>query len=190
MGTQVNAGRRARPKPTLQPRRVATGQAREVLNSLRHIVRSLRVSSRNAEQRVGLSGAQLFVLQCLSRQSPCSVNDLAVATATDQSSVSVVVSRLVGRGYVKRVTAKRDRRSVELSLTPAGKTLLLTAPEAAQERLLFALAKLEKAEISRLSALLGKLVELADVSSENASLFFEEGPTLVRSKGRDKDARR
>src|SRR3954454_1713862 len=78
-------------------------EVREVLNSLRQIVRSLRVSSRAAEQRVGLSGAQLFVLSCLARQSPCSVNDLAVRTATDQSSVSVVVSRLVALGHVRRV---------------------------------------------------------------------------------------
>lgn len=193
MGSQVKASvrpRAARNQVERAAGRAATPGTREVLNSLRHIVRSLRVSSRNAEQRVGLSGAQLFVLQCLSRQSPCSVNELAAATATDQSSVSVVVSRLVSRGYVKRVTAKLDRRSVELSLTPAGRTLLLAAPEAAQDRLLAALAKLKKSELLLLSALLGKVVELAEVPQESPTLFFEEGPVLVRSKGRGRDARR
>jgi DNA-binding MarR family transcriptional regulator len=184
MGAQV------KPKSAGVARRAAPEETREVLNSLRHIVRSLRVSSRNAEQRVGLSGAQLFVLQCLSRQSPCSVNELAVATATDQSSVSVVVSRLVSRGYVKRVTSKLDRRSVELSLTPAGRTLLLAAPEAAQERLLAALSKLKKSERLQLAALLGKVVELAQVPRESPSLFFEDAPMLVRSKGPGSDARR
>src|SRR5450432_2546863 len=87
-----------RPEP---PREV-----REVLNALRRIVRSLRVSSRTAEQRVGLSGAQLFVLQCLARQSPCSVSELAARTATDQSSVSVVVSRLVALGHVRSAPSK------------------------------------------------------------------------------------
>jgi MarR family transcriptional regulator, lower aerobic nicotinate degradation pathway regulator len=183
MGTQVKAQSRspARKADRASGRAVAR-ETREVLDSLRLIVRSLRVSSRNAEQLVGLSGAQLFVLQCLSRQSPCSVNELAVATATDQSSVSVVVSRLVARGYVKRVTSKLDRRSVELSLTPGGRTLLLTAPEAAQDRLFFALSQLKKSEIASLSALLDKVVELAEVPRENPSLFFEESPTLVRSK--------
>jgi len=193
MGTQAKPVKRAKTERQRDPsssRRTASEETREILNSLRHIVRSLRVSSRNAEQRVGLSGAQLFVLQCLSRQSPCSVNELAVATATDQSSVSVVVSRLVARGYVHRVSSKQDRRSVELSLSPAGRTLLLTAPEAAQDRLLAALSKLKKPELLVLSALLGKVVELAQVSSERPSLFFEEGPTLVRSKGRGSDARR
>lgn len=168
----------------------AAEETRQILNSLRQIVRSLRISSRNAEQQVGLSGAQLFVMQCLASQGACSVNQLAAATATDQSSVSVVVSRLVSRGYVKRVPSKLDRRSVELSLTPAGRALLVAAPEATQERLLGALGKLKKSERLVLSGLLSKLVELAEVSGESPSLFFEEGPALVRSKGRSGDARR
>ncbi|HEX2870103.1 MAG TPA: MarR family winged helix-turn-helix transcriptional regulator [Polyangiaceae bacterium] len=196
MGSQVKPSSSAAPAAK-RPRGRAAGPAagaaeetRQILNSLRQIVRSLRISSRNAEQQVGLSGAQLFVLQCLASQGPCSVNQLAAASATDQSSVSVVVSRLVARGYVKRVTSKLDRRSVELSLTPAGRTLLLAAPEAAQERLLGALDKLKKSERLVLSGLLSKLVELAEVSGESPSLFFEEGPALVRSKGRSGDARR
>ena len=170
----------SRPPPAAEEG--APDQSREVLNALRRIVRSLRVSSREAEQSVGLSGAQLFVLQCLSRQSPCSVNELASRTATDQSSVSVVVSRLVGRGYVARATSRRDRRSVELSLTPAGRKLLTTAPEAAQDRLLAALAQLKSTELSLLSQLLGRVVDLADVSAQQPSLFFEDGPELVRPK--------
>jgi len=161
-------------------------EVRVVLNSLRQIVRSLRVSSRAAEQRVGLSGAQLFVLQCLARQSPCSVNELAAHTATDQSSVSVVVSRLVSLGHVRRATSKTDRRRVDLSLTRTGRGLLESAPEAAQDRLIAALSQLPKAEIKTLSRLLGKVVEAADVSQQVPSLFFEEGPALV-AKGRSRN---
>jgi DNA-binding MarR family transcriptional regulator len=187
MGSQVKVS--SLPRAT-RGAATASDETREVLNSLRQIVRSLRVSSRDAEQQVGLSGAQLFVLQCLSRQSPCSVNELAAHTATDQSSVSVVVSRLVLRGYVKRTASKIDRRSVELSLTADGRALLARAPEAAQDRLLAALAKLKKSEIALLSSLLGKVVELAEVSDENPTLFFEEGPVAVRSKGRGSRARK
>lgn len=178
--TRRETPRKARARP-------AVGQhedVREVLNALRRIVRSLRVSSRTAEQRVGLSGAQVFVLQCLARQSPCSVNELAARTATDQSSVSVVVSRLVARGHVRRAASKADRRRVELSLTKSGLALLQSAPEAAQDRLILALSKLPKPELKTLSRSLIKLVELAEVSQESPSLFFEEGPARVRAKGR------
>lgn len=162
------------------------GEVREVLNSLRQIVRSLRVSSRAAEQRVGLSGAQLFVLSCLARESPCSVNELAAHTATDQSSVSVVVSRLVALGHVRRVKSKTDRRSVELSLTRSGRALLESAPEAAQDRLIGSLTQLKKTELVTLSQLLVKVVAGADDSEQIPSLFFEEGPALV-TKGRSKN---
>ncbi len=192
MGDQVNPRRtrtaRARDPGAARP--AATEEMRHALNSLRLIVRSLRVSSRNAEQQVGLSGAQLFVLQGLSRQGPCSVNDLAAYTATDQSSVSVVVSRLVAHGHVKRAPSKKDRRRVELSLTPSGRALLAAAPEAAQERLLGALSQLERSELAALATLLGKVVELAQVPRESPTLFFEEGPVLVGSKGSASNVRK
>src|SRR3978361_1998981 len=114
MGTHTLREARLRParRSAAAGHTPAPDRVREVLNSLRHIVRSLRVASRTAQARVGLSGAQLFVLQCLARQSPCSINDLAARTATDQSSVSVVVSRLVARGHVLRTPSEADRRSV------------------------------------------------------------------------------
>ena len=181
MGSKAKSGARSAPADRVP--KPAPAEAREVLNALRHIVRSLRISSRNAEQQVGLSGAQLFVLQCLSRSGPCSVSELAAHTATDQSSVSVVVSRLVALGHVRRTTSKKDRRSVDLSLTRSGRALLESAPEAAQDRLIAALSQLKKAELEALSGLLGKVVESADVAQQVPSLFFEEGPALV-TKGR------
>lgn len=187
MGSQAKHPRRPR-RATRAGSRSAPEETRQILNALRQIVRSLRISSRNAEQQVGLSGAQLFVLQCLSTRSPCSVNELAAITATDQSSVSVVVSRLVSSGFVKRIPSKLDRRRVELSLTSAGRALLARAPEAAQERLLGALSKLGEPEREQLAGLLRRLVELAHVAEESPSLFFEEGPMLVRSKRRSGDA--
>lgn len=181
MGTQAKNPRRAPAAPSPAP----AEDVREVLNSLRRIVRTLRVSSRTAEQAVGLSGAQLFVLQCLARHSPCSVKELATRTATDQSSVSVVVSRLVSAGHVLRSPSKRDRRSVELSLTSSGRALAQRAPEPAQERLIAALSQLGKPELGVLRRLLGKVVEGAEAAEESTSLFFEEGPVLV-PKGRAK----
>lgn len=193
MGTQAKAprsSRTARVRAASRGRPAATAETRHVLDSLRLIVRSLRVASRNAEQQVGLSGAQLFVLQGLSRRGACSVNELAAYTATDQSSVSVVVSRLVARGHVQRSPSPIDRRRVVLSLTPSGSALLSTAPEAAQDRLLTALGKLERTELATLATLLGKVVELAGVPRENPTLFFEDGPALVRSKGRGNHGRK
>jgi DNA-binding MarR family transcriptional regulator len=183
MGAKVTASPSIAEKGRKRAEPASPAEAREVLNSLRQIVRSLRISSRAAEQSVGLSGAQLFVLQCLARHSPCSVNELAAHTATDQSSVSVVVSRLVALGHVRRSPSKTDRRRVELTLNRSGRTLLESAPDATQDRLITALTQLPNAELKTLSQLLGKVVEAAEFSQQVPSLFFEEGPVLV-SKGR------
>jgi DNA-binding MarR family transcriptional regulator len=140
----------------------------------------LRLSARTAEQRVGLSGAQLFVLQCLGRENPCSVNQLAARTATDQSSVSVVVSRLVEGGLVRRAPSPGDKRSVELRLTPSGRALLKSAPDATQERLIGALQALSASELRTLARTLGKVVGNAEVAALEPTLFFEEEPRASR----------
>ena len=70
-----------------------------ILDALRSIVRELRLASREAEQRVGVHGAQLHALRQLSDSPTMSLTELADRTHTDISSVSVVVSRLVEQGW-------------------------------------------------------------------------------------------
>jgi DNA-binding MarR family transcriptional regulator len=72
------------------------------MNAVRGIVRALRMNTRAIELKMGISLAQLFVLQQLADRPADSLNDLADRTATHQSSVSVVVRRLVQRGLVSR----------------------------------------------------------------------------------------
>ena len=97
---------------------------RSVLNSLRRTVRAFRASAQAAEEVLGVSGAQHFVMQKLADAPALSLNDLAARTLTHKSSVSVVVSRLVERGYVRRERSSADGRSIVLTLTPAGRRAL------------------------------------------------------------------
>ncbi|HEY7394673.1 MAG TPA: MarR family winged helix-turn-helix transcriptional regulator, partial [Gemmatimonadaceae bacterium] len=80
------------------------------MNSVRSIVRALRINTRAVELKMGISLAQLFVLQQLAERSADSLNELAERTATHQSSVSVVVRRLVERGLVSRTPSTTDKR--------------------------------------------------------------------------------
>ena len=85
---------------------------RIVMDALRRIVRTLRISARAAEARLGISSAQVFVLQQLKKQDASSIDELAERTLTHQSSVSAVVGRLAARGLVTRRTAHPSRRNV------------------------------------------------------------------------------
>jgi len=129
-----------------------------ILDALRSIVRELRLASREAEQRVGVHGAQLHALRQLSDSPTMSLTELADRTHTDISSVSVVVSRLVEHGLVARKSADDDRRRLALALTARGRSLLRRAPETGSSRLLRAAAHLSDREVHTLASGLGKLV--------------------------------
>jgi DNA-binding MarR family transcriptional regulator len=159
--------------------RAARDDTALVLDAIRRIVRTLRVSAREAEERVGVSGAQLFVLSRLAAAGePLSVNDLAERTLTHQSSVSVVVQKLERRGLVRRARSPRDGRQWQLSPTRKAAALLADAPEAAQERLVNALASMPARRRRELAALMRDLVDRVDsgeVETVAATpMFFEE----------------
>ncbi len=75
-----------------------TDPAREVMDSIRRLVRLLRVFDSEAQKTAGFSAAQVFVLRQLRDGDEASINELARRTCTDQSSVSVVVAKLVRAG--------------------------------------------------------------------------------------------
>lgn len=147
---------------------------RSVLDSIRKIVRALRVASRAAEKSTGLSGAQVFLLQKLADGGGLSIKELTAQTLTHQSSVSVVVQRLVDRKFVERTLSAVDRRRVELFLTEAGRAAISTSHDLAQDRLIGALRAMPKMQRRQLAALLDDLVARAGIYSGPAPLFFEE----------------
>ena len=150
------------------------GDVQAVLDAIRQIVHALRESSRWAEKHVGLTGAQLFVLQKLAESPAASVNELAGRTHTHQSSVSTVVTRLVDRGFVRRTRSGTDARSVELSLTARGQRLVDGRPDVAQDRLIRAIESLPAARRRLLAATLGELAGTMDAVDRVPAMFFEE----------------
>jgi MarR family transcriptional regulator, lower aerobic nicotinate degradation pathway regulator len=154
------------------------------MDSLRRIVRDLRLSARDAERGAGISGAQLFVLQTLAEEPVASLNDLAERTLTDQSSVSVVVKRLADRKLVARKASTVDARRIELSLTAAGRRLLARCPEPTQARLLDALRRLSQADLAKLVAGLSAVVGQMGIQDATPRMFFDEESNARTRAGR------
>ncbi len=134
-----------------------------VVDAVRSIAQSIRESGREAEQRFGISGAQLFILNELAREPAQSINSLAERTFTHQSSVSIVVSRLVERDLATRNHGRDDARRVGISITPAGRALVRRAPDAAQTKLVEALKRMPPAEIRALARNLRLLIDAIDM---------------------------
>jgi DNA-binding MarR family transcriptional regulator len=144
------------------------------VDAIRRILHALRTSARKAEARAGITGAQLFVLQSLGEAPAASLNELAARTLTHQSTVSVVVDRLVRRGLVIKRRAQEDARRVELRLSPRGRALVRRAPQVAQARLIDGLRALPRSEARELARLLRQLLRTMRATREPAEMFFEE----------------
>lgn len=164
-------------------------EVQRVLDAVRRIVRELRLSARAAESQVGLSAAQLFVLQVLSEaargaQKRLTMGELAQRTSTDPSSVSTVVKRLLEQQLITRTRSALDERKVEVGLAMRGERLLGSAPDAAQHRLVAALDRLSPGKRRTLARLLEEVVDGMGAEPGSAPMFFEAEPAEVQPRAR------
>jgi len=155
--------------------------SREVLDDIRRLVQTIRNASRESEKSVGLSAAQLFVLHKLGEENGLSVNDLAERTLTHQSSVSVIVQKLVAKGLIKRIRPNHDARKLELSLTKKGNSVIKKVPHTIQDRLIEALKKMKPDMRRQLALTLTIFLHSAGIQGK-ASLLFDDFSLKKRSK--------
>ena len=151
------------------------------MNAVRSIVRAQRINTRAIELKMGISLAQLFVLQQLAERPAESLNDLAERTATHQSSVSVVVRRLVERGLVTRISSASDKRRIEISVTSAGRALLSGAPQTIQGQLMTGLNAMSSDEQNALADLLEQWMRGAKIDFAAPPMLGELEDNEVRS---------
>ena len=151
----------------------ASADVRAALDALRRIVQALRhPAASGGRQR--LTSAQLFALQRVAERPGLSLNELAALTFTHQSSVSVVVQRLVEHGLVARLHASDDHRRLRLTLTREGRRVLHDAPPAVQDKLIAAMRALPAARRRTLAVALAALARsVAPQDDAHPPMFFE-----------------
>lgn len=160
-------------------------EAHSVLNSFRCLVKALRVADRAGLKEHGLGASQLFVLHELKQESPLSVNDLADRTATDQSTVSVVVSKLIAKGFVSSERSEDDARRVHLTLTAKGHLLAKQLPPPIQHLIIRGVEQLPPARAKALAASLRDICGVLGVTDEHPPMFFaDSAATAPRSSSK------
>jgi len=155
------------------PRKSDTSSA---VDSIRRVVRVLRLAAQKTQTTAGISSAQLFVLQQLGDGDGLSVNELAKRTLTDRSSVAALVERLQEQQLVDRTTHPADRRRAVVRITGAGRRLLGQAPDAPTTALLAALRRLDRRELATLARSLRNLSQAMGAAEEPVSMLFAEDP--------------
>ncbi len=162
-------------KMTAARRNALQFETQDVLDAIRKIVKSIRQASKSSEKKIGLSAAQLFVLQKIAESDrPLRINDLAEKTLTHQSSVSVVVAKLAKQKLVERLKSKEDARAAEVRLTSKGAEILRGRSPLIQERLVTGISRLSAVERRGLVKGLQALLEKSGINEEQPSLFFED----------------
>ena len=148
--------------------------SQRILDSIRRLVRLLRLTDRAAQSELGLSGAQLFVLHELGKTASMSLSELAEKTRTDQSSVSVVVTRLVSGGFVSRERDKSDARRLVLTLTKTGRAVADKSPPVAQERIIEVLERMPENDLRRFADTFTRLIEDIGEGRGPAPMMFDD----------------
>jgi DNA-binding MarR family transcriptional regulator len=152
------------------------------LAHLRAIVGALTQSARAVEHHSGLTNAQLFVLQQLAAHGPLSVGELAVRAQTQPSTASVVVSRLVAAGYLKKARSAADARRTELTLTPTARRLVRGAPLPPVALLTRALSSLPAADVRALARGLHALRVALRLPATPPPMLFEPASRPARTR--------
>lgn len=175
LALRSDAGSRARVRSRGRSGSAARGaDTAEIVQGLRRIVKALHTYSQDVRTAYGLTGPQLWALKTLRGRGRMPMGRLAASLVVDQSSISILVSRLERRGLVRRIRGRPDRRIVELELTKRGEALAAEAPAPAQGRLLHALQTMPAAEVRRIRRSVERLVEAMEATDVKARFFFSE----------------
>lgn len=108
----------------------------------------------------GLSVAEWRVLACLHDLGTATVSELARLSLLEQSRLTHLIGRIQSRGLVKRYRDSKNRRSVQVTLTPQGAALaanLIGQAKEHERRAVF--DRLGKTDTMKLHKLLRKLIE-------------------------------
>ena len=143
-------------------RRPENGDALSLTDVVARLRRVLRASIRAEYPWESLPMAQVELLQSLAESAPARVGDLAGRLRLAPSTVSGLISQMIGSGLVERGTDPRDRRVAVVALSEAGQRQLGEWNAAHQRRIAVALAELEPEERTAIGGALPALSRLVD----------------------------
>lgn len=143
-----------------------------VLRRFRVVFNAVRTHFQQVEAVAGVGGAQVWALSVIRANPGLGVTDLAAAMDVHQSTASNLVKSMIARGLISTSKGLQDKRSVALTILPAGEQVLKQAPGPFEGVLPDALMRLEPEQLDRLDLELAALIKLlqADEAAEKKPL--------------------
>lgn len=130
----------------------------DVLQQFRIIFGAMRRHFREVEERCGLTGSQMWLLQEIQRKPGVGVTALAGLLGIHQSTCSLMIDKLVAQNCVARKQSHKDRRRIGLYLAERGENAIAALPGPAEGVLPAALASVPEVAIKTLSINLSELI--------------------------------
>jgi DNA-binding MarR family transcriptional regulator len=141
----------------------------QVLVSLRRIIRATDLHSRKLGKETGLTTPQLVVMRAIQQQERPVAKELARSVSLSQATITNILNRLESHELIHRARSKNDKRRINISLTPQGRTLLEAAPQPLQENFIERFGALKIWERHQLIASLERLASMMDAEHLDAA---------------------
>lgn len=126
--------------------------------------RMLAIQFRRFKQEINalhgdkLTGHEYLILRLLSQNQPQMMSQLAKEFGVTASYTTIVVDKLLQKGYVNRERSKRDRRIVELTVTESGESVIKELDKIRRDYLHKAFENLTDEQLKTLNSLVSKLI--------------------------------
>jgi DNA-binding MarR family transcriptional regulator len=111
---------------------------------------------------------QYFTLVAIKRAGECTMGTLANQTHHSLGTMTGIVDRLVGHGFVARCSHATDRRVVLVQLTEVGEETLAQVEAMRHEQMDAALAQMGEPQARNLIRLLGQYMSAMNISPADA----------------------
>lgn len=177
---QTATGATARqPEPTPQAADVIATEVRydlRILRSIRRIIRSVDLYSKQLASGSGITAPQLICLLAIVDRGQLTATAISREIHLSPSTVVGILDRLEEKGLVRRDRDREDRRVVTVTATEAGRRLANEAPSPLQKTLADSLNALPELEQATIALSLERIVALMEVQHLDSSPILETGP--------------
>ncbi|MGE0624433.1 MAG: MarR family winged helix-turn-helix transcriptional regulator [Pseudomonadales bacterium] len=149
----------------------------DVLVTLRRIIRANDLHSRKLGRETGLTTPQLVVMRAIEAagaEAP-TVSEISRRVSLSQATVTNILNRLEGQKLVRRQRSETDKRRVNLSVTPAGRKLLHSAPQPLQEGFIVRFNQLADWEQHLIVSSLARVAAMMDAEDLDAAPLLAPG---------------
>ena len=146
------------------------------MQSLRRVFKAIHDYSKDVSANFGVTGPQLWALKTIAEEDSLPLGELSRKMYLHPSTISGVIDRLEGKGYVARVrdNDRGDRRIINVELTLKGKRLVSKAPNPIQGKMLYGLRKLKKEELNLIYESVRKLMKIMEAEDLKVTFFYDQ----------------